>query len=91
MKKPTTPQDWQLYLGLPATHYAAVALTQALDRIIALPIGTSDELLLAAWKQFQTAQYRYRKEGANDTEPRHVALSYLDTLLGPGRVSKVLG
>lgn len=96
---PSTPQDWQLYSSggrnvprfyTKSATKAADALAFALSRFLLMPIGSTDAQLATAWQAFRAVQLRYRKQGADDSEPTAVALLYLDNILGKDRVNRVI-
>ena len=83
---PTTKEQWQLY-DIPGAGIAARALTAALKR--AEKACKSDEnggrkmsLGTAMNKIVYPVMSRYSKVGASDTEPRGVAIAYLESVTG---------
>ncbi len=71
-KMPTTGEDWQLYTSSMKCGTAARSLTAALKR----GIKTGDPR--KAYDIWSAASIKYAAFGAADTEPRNVALDYIE-------------
>ncbi len=92
MKKPQTAEDWQLFTAsvadegdvTPATLAAATsALNEALERAIeAVRAGADPEV--AYEEHISAVSEEHEAVGAADSEPRDVAMLYLESIAGAG-------
>lgn len=87
-KTPKTVSDWQLYHGYKGSYEAACKLTSALKKAerqarkgLKKARTTKDaEAVLgkAMWDIVGPVMSKYASNGASDTEPRNVAMGYLE-------------
>lgn len=78
VRVPSTPSEWQLYVGKPDAMKAATQLQEALQRAFNWVVTTDEGTPDQAMSEFMyPVMNRFVGVGASDTEPREVALLFL--------------